>query len=210
MKTRVMIVEQQSILRCGVRLILGQEKDIEVVSESHNGRNALQMLSKIQAQIVVMNVDMPELNGVEATRQIKATWPRVKVIIFSDVPTQAVLAKLLDTSISGFVLKSDEPKTLLQAIREVSGGNSFFSPSITAQLIEVRKYNGFEPYLTSREAEILQLIAESHPNKTIAANLNISVKTVEKHRQGVMNKLGIHSAVGLTRHYLTSMSPVSQ
>ena len=204
----VLLADDHTVVRKGLRLLLEAEEDIEVVGEAENGRQAVQLAKKLRPQVVVLDVAMPLLNGLEATRQITRHVPLTKVLILSSYDDDEYVQQLTEEGAAGYLLKQTAANDLIKAIREAQKGNAFFSPSISKRLLEhcretftgggrARKRAA---HLTSREAEVLQLIAEGHANKQIAAELNISIKTVEKHRQQVMNKLGIHDVAGLTRH----------
>ena len=166
---------------------------------------------KLRPDVVVMDIAMPLLNGLEATRQISHEFPSTKVIILSSYSDDEYVNQLTEAGAVGYLLKQTAAADLIKAIREAKKGNAFFSPAISKRLMEhyretlltgvpVRKRSDL---LTSREAEVLQLIAEGRANKQIAAELNVSIKTVEKHRQQLMNKLNIHDIAGLTRYAIS-------
>jgi DNA-binding NarL/FixJ family response regulator len=198
------------VVRQGLRALLKMEEDIEVIGEAENGRQAVQMARKTPPDVVVMDVAMPLLNGLEASRQILKTLPTTKVLVLTSYSDDECVQQLTEAGVSGYLIKQTAANDLLKAIREVQKGNAFFSPTIAKRLRD-RCRDAFangQPIrksteLTSREAEVLQLIAEGFSNKQIAAELCISIKTVEKHRQQVMNKLNIHDVAGLTRYALS-------
>ena len=207
----VLIAEDHQIVREGLQALLAHESDIEVVGEAENGRAAVQLTRKLRPEVVVIDIAMPLLNGLEATRQILKEVPGSKVLILSSYSDDEYVQQLTEAGAAGYLLKQTAAADLLKAIREVRRGNSFFSPAISKRIMEhyretllkgvpVRKTTDL---LTTREAEVLQLIAEGKANKQIAAELNISIKTVEKHRQQLMNKLNIHDIAGLTRYALS-------
>lgn len=203
----VLLADDHTVVRQGLRALLAAEPDIEVVGEAENGRQAVNLASTATPDIVVMDLAMPLLNGMEATRQIVKNQPRTKVLILSTYGEDDYVRQVTKSGASGYLLKHTAANDLLKAIRQVYAGNAFFSPAIAQSLREqcreAAETNSAEPTspgLTSREAEVLQLIAEGFANKQIAGELGISVKTVEKHRQQVMNKLGIHDIAGLTRY----------
>ena len=210
-KIRVLLADDHNVVREGLRLILESASDIEVVGEVENGRLAVQMAKKLQPDVVVMDVVMPTLNGVEATRQLLKETPNTKVLVLSSYSDDDRVQQLIEVGAIGYLVKQTAANDLLAAIREAYKGNAFFSPSISKRLLEqcrealagggTVKRKG--PKLTSREAEVLQLIAEGYANKQIADQLGISIKTVEKHRQAVMDKLNIHEIAGLTRYAIT-------
>jgi DNA-binding NarL/FixJ family response regulator len=194
-----------------LRALLAAEEDIEIIGEAENGRQALQLVKKLLPDVVVMDIAMPVLNGVEATRQITRYVPSVKVLVLSTYSNDEYVEQLTEAGAAGYLVKQTAANDLLKAIREAFKGNAFFSPAIAKRLRDQcrQTYVSGQPvkrrsdYLTTREAEVLQLIAEGRANKQIAAELCISIKTVEKHRQQVMNKLGIHDVAGLTRHAIS-------
>lgn len=210
-KIRVLLVDDHTVVRQGLRALLAAEDDIEIIGEAENGRQALQLVKKLLPDVVVMDIAMPVLNGVEATRQITRYVPSVKVLVLSTYSNDEYVEQLTEAGAAGYLVKQTAANDLLKAIREAFKGNAFFSPAIAKRLRDQcrQTYNVGQPikrrsdYLTTREAEVLQLIAEGRANKQIAAELCISIKTVEKHRQQVMNKLGIHDVAGLTRHAIS-------
>jgi DNA-binding NarL/FixJ family response regulator len=207
-RIKVLLVDDHTVVRQGLRALLAVEGDIEIVGEAENGRQAIQMVKKLLPDVVLMDIAMPVLNGLEATRQITRALPLTKVLILSSYSDDAYVQQMTEAGAAGYVIKQSAADDLLKAIREAKKGNAFFSPTIAKRLREQCReaFASGVPakkrpdYLTSREAEVLQLIAEGRANKQIAADLCISIKTVEKHRQQVMNKLGIHDVAGLTRH----------
>jgi DNA-binding NarL/FixJ family response regulator len=204
----VLLAEDHTVVREGLRRLLEAEEDLEVVGEAQTGREALQLASKLRPAVVVMDIAMPLLNGLEATRQILQAVSNTKVLILSAHSDDAYVEEATDAGAVGFLLKQTSAHVLAKAIREVEKGNTFFSPSIAKHLRNQhrRSTDGEDllknksPRLSSREREVLQLIAEGKANKATAAELRISVKTVEKHRQRLMEKLDIHDIAGLTRH----------
>jgi DNA-binding NarL/FixJ family response regulator len=207
-KIRVILADDHVIVRQGLRALLEKEPDIVVVGEAENGRQAVQLTRKLQPDVVVMDVAMPLLNGLEATRQITKEVPSVKVLALSSYSDSEYVHQLTEVGGSGYLLKQTAAADLIKAVREAYRGNAFFSPTICRRLMDRYQEScrsGLPPQkrmdnLTPREAEVLQLIAEGLPNKQIAPELGISVKTVEKHRQQVMYKLNIHDIAGLTRY----------
>lgn len=199
------------VVRQGLRALLTTEKDIEVVGEAETGRQAVEMTRELQPNVVLMDIVMPSLNGLEATRQIKKQTPATKVLILTSYGDDEYVQRLTEVGASGYLIKQTAATELLKAIRDVEKGNMALSPSIASRLHETPSSTSSKPtfglpgdnHLTPREAEVLQLIAEGQTNKQIAAELGISAKTVEKHRQQVMNKLKIHDVAGLTRYALS-------
>jgi DNA-binding NarL/FixJ family response regulator len=204
----VLLAEDHPIVRVGFRALLNHERDIEVVGEAATGREAVQLTRKLRPAVVVMDVAMPLLNGLEATRQILRDFPDTRVLILSAHTDDAYVERALALGAAGYFLKQTSTDNLAAAIREVQKGNSFFSHSISKRLhSHGQKPPGrrgrFEKRtnrLSSREVEVLQLIAEGQPNKQVAAELGVSFKTVDKHRQHLMSKLNIHDVSGLTRY----------
>jgi DNA-binding NarL/FixJ family response regulator len=206
----VLLVDDHTVVRQGLRALLESEGDIKVVGEAENGRQAVVLAKKTLPDVVVMDVAMPVLNGIEATRQISKQLPSAKVLGLTSYGDDDYVAQLMQAGASGFLIKQTAAEDLLKAIREVKQGRPFFSPTITKRLREQTPDScaDTEPaartgVLTSRESEVLQLIAEGFANKQVAAELSISIKTVEKHRQQVMNKLNIHDIASLTRYAIS-------
>ncbi|MGD1020839.1 MAG: response regulator transcription factor, partial [Verrucomicrobiia bacterium] len=203
----VLLAEDHMIVREGFRKLLAAENDIEVVGEAQTGRQAVALAQKLRPAVVVMDIAMPLLNGLEATRQIRKAIPGAKVLILSAHSDDAYVEQAIAFGAVGYLLKQTSSHDLSQAIREVQNGNTFFSPSIAGRLHNhtQKPLNGSGPLkkkiarLSSREVEVLQLIAEGKANKQTAAELGISIKTVEKHRQNLMAKLNVHEISGLTR-----------
>ena len=208
----VLLAEDHQIVREGLRSLLKHERDIKVVGEAETGRQAVQLTRKLRPAVVVMDIAMPLLNGCEATRQIRKAVPDSKVLILSAHGDEAYVEQLTGLGAAGFLLKQTSSHVLATAIREVQKGNTFFSPAI-AKRVRGRDRNSLNlkegdfkkknNRLSSREVEVLQLIAEGKPNKQIAAELHVTFKTIDKHRQHVMAKLDIHDIAGLTRYAIT-------
>jgi DNA-binding NarL/FixJ family response regulator len=171
----------------------------------------VQLTKKLLPAVVVMDIAMPMLNGLEATRQITKEVPSAKILVLSAYSDGEYVHRLTEAGAAGYLLKQTAAVDLIKAVRETKRGNAFFSPSISKQILEQCReafmsgvqHTRRSDYLTNREAEVLQLIAEGAPNKRIASDLCISIKTVEKHRQQVMNKLNIHDIAGLTRYAIS-------
>ncbi len=206
-KITVILADDHLVVRQGLRALLQAEPDIEIVGEAETGRQAVQLARSLKPDVVVMDIAMPELNGIEATRKITSEVPDSRVLILSSYSDEEYIGKLAEAGAAGYLLKVADFTDLIRAVREAKKGNAFFSPLISKRLMDhyrgVRGKPGAptqENPLTTREAEVLQLIAEGLGNKQIAADLEISVKTVEKHRQQLMNKLEIHDVAGLTRY----------
>ncbi len=210
-KTTVLLADDHTVVRQGFRLLLEAEPDIQVVGEAGTGRQAVQLAQTLRPDVVVMDIAMPLLNGLEATRQIVKELPATRVVVLSSYSDDEYVRQLAEAGTAGYLIKQTAAADLVKAIREARKGNAFFSPAITQRLVE--QYRGTlaagappgksTDLLTSREAEVLQLIAEGKPNKQIAGVLGVSIKTVESHRQRLMNKLNIHDIAGLTRYALS-------
>jgi DNA-binding NarL/FixJ family response regulator len=210
-KIRVLLVDDHTVVRQGLRALLEAEQDMAVVGEAETGRQAVQLTKKLLPDVVVMDIAMPLLNGLEATRQIIKEVPNTKLLVLSSYNDDEYVHQLTEAGAAGYLLKQTAAADLIKAVREARKGNAFFSPAISKRILEQYRaafLNGTpmrkrSEVLTSREAEVLQLIAEGEPNKQIASELCISIKTVEKHRQQVMNKLNIHDIAGLTRYAIS-------
>jgi DNA-binding NarL/FixJ family response regulator len=211
-KITVLLVDDHDILRQGVRALLAHENDIEVVGEADNGRSAIRLAEKHGPRVIVMDIVMPILNGLEASRQILHQFPDTRIVMLSAHDQDDYVNQLIRLGVTGYILKSSGIDELIKAIRQAAKGYAHFSPSIGKVLIDQTQrmlVSGKPPTsrreeLTAREAEVLQLIAEGYPNKAIAGILYISIKTVEKHRQQLMNKLNLHDVASLTRYYLST------
>jgi DNA-binding NarL/FixJ family response regulator len=207
-KIHVLLADDHTVVRQGLRALLSAQEDIDIVGEAENGRQAIQLVKKLLPHVAVIDIAMPVLNGLEATRQINRAVPSTKVLILSSYSDDEYISQATEAGAVGYLVKQTAGNELLKAIREAHCGNAYFSPAIAKRLRDQCReaFAGGQPtrkrtdYLTTREAEVLQLIAEGRANKQIAAELCISIKTVEKHRQQVMNKLNIHDVAGLTRH----------
>jgi DNA-binding NarL/FixJ family response regulator len=201
----VLLVEDHRLVREGFRSLLKHEADIEVVGEAENGRAAIQLIRKLHPEVVVMDIAMPPLNGLEATRQIRKEFPEIRVLILSAHSDDAYVEQMALLGAAGFLLKQTSSRHLSTAIREVHKGKTFFTASITKRVLDRRNKSLDRGEkggnrLSSREMEVLQMIAEGMPNKQVAAELGVSFKTVDKHRQRLMSKLDIHDVAGLTRY----------
>jgi two-component system, NarL family, nitrate/nitrite response regulator NarL len=203
----ILIAEDHTIVREGFRRMLELESDLEVVGEAQDGRQAVEMAKKLNPDVVLMDVAMPMLNGLEATRQVIKTLPATKVLILSAHGDLAYVTNAMESGAAGFLLKQSSASEVCRAIREVHQGKTFFNLSISKHL------DHFDPpssgrtgmikkaaELTSRERQVLQLVAEGKANKQTAVELGIGRKTVEKHREHLMQKLDIHNTAGLTRY----------
>jgi len=208
----VLLAEDHEIVREGLQKLLKAERDIQVVGAAATGRQAVALTKKLCPAVVVMDIAMPLLNGLEATRQIRQAVPATKVLILSAHSDEAYVEQVMALGAAGYLIKQTSTRFLSEAIRAVHKGDTFFSSSIAKQLhthyhkasdrVGLVKKKGDR--LTSREAEVLQFIAEGQANKQVAAEVGISVKTVEKHRQRLMEKLNLHDTAGLTRYAIAA------
>lgn len=205
----VLLAEDHAIVRQGLSALLRAEGHFQVVGGARNGREAVKQAVALRPDVVLMDIAMPVLNGLEATRQILAENPKAKIIILSAYGDDAYIERMCEAGVAGFLEKQASAEILIEAIREVADGKTYFSPSIARRLRDLPLSRDGQPRaggrrLTTREAEVLQLIAEGYANKQIASTLHISVKTVEKHRAQLMKKLHIHDTAGLTRHAIAT------
>lgn len=211
-KISVLLAEDHAIVRQGLCVLLDADGHIRIVGQARNGREAVKLAATLQPDVILMDIAMPELNGLEATRQILAANPKAKVIILSAHSEEIYVDRMIEAGVAGFIEKRMSAEFLTKAIGEVAEGRSYYSPAIARRLQNnpPRRRNRLDRLqadprrLTSRETEVLQLVAEGMANKQVAATLGISVKTVEKHRQRVMDKLNIHETAGLTRHAISA------
>ena len=206
-KIRVLLAEDHTIVRKGLRSLLDDEPDIEVVGEAEDGREAVQIAQDLLPDVVVMDISMPNLGGLEATRQIKKYISDIKVLILTVHANEEYILQVLRAGASGYLIKQAAPAELISAIHVAYQGESYLSPAISRAVIEdyVRRAEGTEDLdsyskLTSREREIMQLLAEGRSNREIAELLHISVKTVETHKANLMDKLDIHTVADLVRY----------
>jgi DNA-binding NarL/FixJ family response regulator len=208
----VLLADDHTIVREGFRKMLELETDIKVVGEAQDGRRAVALVKKLRPDVVIMDIAMPLLNGLEAARQVHKDSPATKVLMLSAHSDDAYVKNATDSGAVGFLLKQTSAQDLCRAIRDVQQGKTFFSPSISRRLDRIqplaRDRAGVThkrvAALTSREMEVLQLIAEGKANKETAAELGIGMKTVEKHREHLMEKLDIHDTAGLTRYAISA------
>ncbi|HVT88942.1 MAG TPA: response regulator transcription factor [Tepidisphaeraceae bacterium] len=206
MPSRVMLVEDHTLVRSGIRTLLESSREVEVIGEASDGREAVEMARRIKPDVVLMDVAMSELNGIEATRQIASMQPEIRILILSMHADEQYIFEALKAGAQGYVLKSAAVKELMNGIREVAAGRTFVSPSLSLVVMDdyVRRAKGKHVFsevsrLTAREREVLQLIAEGKSSSEVGEVLYISTRTVETHRHHIMEKLSIHSIAGLTK-----------
>jgi DNA-binding NarL/FixJ family response regulator len=204
-KIRVLVADDHTIVRKGLCALLNSEPNIEIIGEAADGREAVERIDKLKPDVVLMDISMPSLNGLEATRQIRRRHPGVRILILTMHTNEEYIFEILQAGASGYVLKKSAPSDLVSAIHAVYQGGAFLSPPVSKKVIEKLKERtvGNETKkvkLTEREREVLQLIAEGCTSNEIAERLFISVKTVENHRSHLMKKLDIHHAAGLTQY----------
>ncbi|MBI3045515.1 MAG: response regulator transcription factor [Betaproteobacteria bacterium] len=203
-KLRVILADDHTLVRAGLRSLMGQMKDVEVVAEAGNGDEVLALLPEHGPDLVLMDITMPGMNGLEATLRLKKDHPGIKVIILSMHASEEYVLQALRAGASGYLLKDAATLELALALKAVSRGETYLSPPISRQVVESylqRVGQGGEPMsvLTERQREILQLVAEGHSTRDIARTLGLSVKTVETHRAQLMERLDIHDVAGLVR-----------
>jgi two-component system response regulator NreC len=205
-KIRIVLAEDHRMVREGVKLLINGQPDMETVGEAGDGSAAVRLTQELKPDVVLMDVTMPEMNGLKATERLTQLCPQVRVLTLTRHTDRAYLQQLLQAGAAGYVLKQSAPAELLHAIRAVAAGGSYLDPAITGQAIESyfgRRASGRTPgegSLTEREAEVLRLIALGYSNKEIAARLSLSVKTVEVHKANAMRKLDMHSRIDIVRY----------
>jgi len=206
-KIKIMIADDHTIVRQGMKKLLETYPELQVVGESQDGDETVELVKKLLPDIVIMDISMPGLNGLDATRQIKKRAPEVKILILTMHAEKEYIFKILQSGASGYLLKGSAIDELVTAIHAVDRGESYLSPPVSKSIIEDYVGGGAKSRspmksqpLTTREREVLQLIAEGHTSKSIATRLSLSSKTIETHRSHIMQKLNIHNAAGLIRY----------
>lgn len=204
---RILIAEDHALLREGLKALLAMDEQLEVVAEATDGREAIRIASEEHPDLILMDLSMPNTNGTEAIRAIKRRNPDTKIIVLTVHKTEEYVRTALQAGANGYALKDDTHQELISAIRRVLRGDTYLSPGVSAKIItsylDQPGQNGTSTswdVLTSREREILKLIAEGYKNKEIAEYLSLSLKTIEKHRSNLMKKLDLHSASALTAY----------
>ena len=206
-KIRVLLADDHAVLRAGLRALLSAEPDIEVVGEAADGQEAVALVERLKPDVVVMDITMPRLDGLRATRQITTHHPEIRVLVLTMHAEEQYLLQVLEAGGSGYVVKNSADRDLLEAIRVVHRGEAFLYPSATRMLLEAyrrveRPGDGREHVLTEREEEVLRLTAEGYSNTEIAQRIYLSPKTVDTYRQRIMEKLGLHHRAELVRYAL--------
>jgi two-component system, NarL family, response regulator NreC len=200
-KIRIILADDHKLVRQGFRLILMSQDDMDVVGETGNGREAVELAKSLNPDVIVMDVTMPEMNGIEATRRIREISPHIRVLALSVHRDSVYVREIIRAGAEGYLLKESADTDLLAAIRAVAQGNSYLSPEVSGAILKDYRKHATNPLdlLTAREREVLQLIAEGKTNKEIAGLLNLSVYTVDGHRTRIMDKVNVHSAGQLVR-----------
>ncbi len=206
-KQRIMIVENHALLREGLRMLLSQDAALDVVGEADNGRDAIHLTGKLMPHLVLMDLNMPGMNGIEAIRCIKLRFPETRVLVLTIHKSDEYIHESLKAGADGYILKDATHQELNVAIHNILRGKIYLSPDISEKVVCTYRNHGSTSAissswdaLTNREREVLKLVAEGHPNKYIAEYLCLSVKTVEKHRSNLMKKLDLHNASTLTAY----------
>jgi two-component system response regulator NreC len=199
--TKILLADDHTIVRQGLKLIISSHADLQVIGEAANGREVLELAEKLKPDVILMDVAMPELNGIEATRRLREVSPRTKVLVLSMHKEAVYVREILKAGARGYILKDAIDTELISAIQSVARGDGYISPAISGTLLSDYRQNITNPLdlLSSREREVLQLIAEGKTNKEVATRLNLSVYTVDSHRGKIMEKLNLHSTGELVR-----------
>ncbi len=201
---RILLADDHTVVRKGLRLLLESQPDFQVIADAANGRETVALAERLTPDVVVMDVAMPELNGIEAARQISAKLPHTAIVFLSMHSDEGYVLKALKSGARAYLLKDSAENDLINAVKAVCEGKAFFSPAISKMLIEdymlqmqQRAVEDSYDLLTTREREILQLFAEGKNNKDVANTLNLSLYTVETHRSNIFQKLNLHSSAEL-------------
>lgn len=203
---KVVIADDHTILRQGIKALLGNNERMEVVGEAKDGREAIRVTEELMPDVILMDIAMPGLNGLETTRRIKKKFPRIKILVLTMYTNEEYIFQILNAGADGYLVKETAFQDIISAIESVYKGEAFMSPSISKKLINsyIQRARGYQDEvcdtLTTREREIIQLIAEGNTSKKIAEALFISTKTVETHRNHIMDKLNIHNSIGLVKY----------
>ena len=198
---KILLADDHAIVRQGLKLILSAHLDLQVIGEAANGREAVDMAQKLNPDVVLMDVGMPELNGIEATRRMTEANSRIRVLVLSMHKEATYVRETLRAGARGYILKDAIDTELLNAVRSVARGDGYISPAVSGALLSDFRQNVTNPVdlLSNREREVLQLIGEGKTNKEVATKLNLSVYTIDSHRAKIMEKLNLHSTGELVR-----------
>jgi DNA-binding NarL/FixJ family response regulator len=206
-KLRILLADDHGVVREGLCLLINRQPDMECIAEADNGREAVRLALELVPDVAVLDISMPELNGLQATKVIKQASPQIIILTLTRHTEEAFLQQLLGAGASGYVLKQSPSAEIIYAIRTVAAGNAYLDPAVTEKVIggfvgrhTERAKDAPPPALTDREAKVLRLIARGYQTKEIAHKLNISVKTVEAHKANALQKLGLHSRVDIVRY----------
>jgi len=197
--TDILIADEHDVVRQGLRIHLGSEPKWRIVGEAADGKETVLKSVEAKPDVIVLAYELPGINGIEVTSQIRARLPKTEILIYTAYNIESVLGQLLEAGARGFVLKSEPMECLIEGIRKVASRKSYFA-GIPSSFEALKKHKGSGTLLTSRERAVVQMIADGHSNKSVANILRISIKTVETHRASVMNKLDLHSSAGLIRY----------
>ena len=206
MTIRVLLVDDHAVVRTGLHMLLGQEEDIEIVGEAGSGREALNSIEQLQPDLVLMDIGLPDMTGIEVTRQIKQKWPGIAVVALTIHDDEEYFFQMLQAGANGYVPKRAAPEELLTALRTAAEGGVYLYPSLAKLLVrdyltgERETATGTIDGLTEREQEVLAHLADGASNQDIAETLNISPKTVARHRENIMRKLNLHSRSELVKY----------
>ena len=207
-KRRILLVEDHTLLRAGLRALMAGEPDLEVAGEAANGLDAIRTLGELAPHLVIMDLTMPGMNGIEAIAHMKRCWPQIRILVLTLHRADEYIHESLKSGADGYILKDASQEELLVAVRSVLNGKTYLSPDISSRVVSVYLGGGGRSSgqasawdsVTTRERQVLKLVGEGHPNKYIAQYLSLSVKTVEKHRSNLMKKLDLHNASTLTAY----------
>ena len=203
-KITILLADDHTIFREGLRSLLEFEEGMEVVGEASNGKEAVELAIKLNPDVIIMDITMPEINGLQAAYQIQTKIPSIKIIVLSMSDNEEFVTQAIQAGVCGYLVKQSAANELITAITEVYKGNAYFSAPISKILLEKQRFpNRRSSGLTLREQEVLQFVAQGRTNKEISSLISISVKTVEKYRQQIMDKLKIHDVANLTRYAIS-------
>lgn len=215
MATKVLLVDDHEIMREGISALLRRHSDMEIVGQASDGRTAMEMAKQLKPDIVIMDIGMPNLNGIEATRQMISEYPQIKIMALSAHSDGAIVAKMIKAGAAGYMLKDSAFAELVDGLNTITSGKTFLCSKISRVVfsdyinILTNPKTDSSDDLTVREREVLQLVAEGHTTKEIAQMLNLSTKTIDSHREHIMEKLGIRNVAGLTKYAIREGLTVS-